>query len=85
MTNSFYVTVRVPDDGDPFGENDERLDALYEAGCDDATVSSNGRDALTVSFDRPGTMDEAVASAVADICRAIPGAEISKIVFEEAA
>jgi hypothetical protein len=52
----------------------ELAEALYEAGCDDATVGmSNG--VFEATFHREGaTFSDAVMSAILDIKRAIPGA-----------
>lgn len=82
MTFDFDITFKLPDLEDPFGENFERIDALYEAGCDDATFGSRGPGFLTGSFTRDGADgDLAVASAVAAVKKAIPGAEVRKIEF----
>jgi len=58
----------------------EWLDALFEAGCDDATVGvgKNGSIALDFSRDAPSA-EEAVRSAIHDVQRAIPGAELTEI------
>jgi predicted DNA-binding transcriptional regulator AlpA len=58
--HEFTVTAR----GDL---TDERLDALFEAGCDDATFSS-GANTISAAFDRESaTLAEAVLSAISDM------------------
>lgn len=56
------------------------MNALYEAGCDDALVArSNGE--MTVSFARSGaSMKEAIGSAIRDVRRAGIGARVKQIV-----
>jgi hypothetical protein len=55
------------------------MDALYEAGCDDALVArSNG--VMTMSFARSGpSMKEAIASAIRDVRRSGIGARVVRI------
>jgi hypothetical protein len=55
------------------------MDALYEAGCDDALVArSNG--VMTMSFARSGaSMKEAIASAIRDVRRSGIGAKVVRI------
>jgi len=77
----FDILVALPGMDDPLGENDERLDALYEAGCDDATFSSTGRGTLMGSFAREGAAPQAVASAMEAVLKAIPGAQVLRIDF----
>jgi hypothetical protein len=57
----------------------EIMDALYEAGCDDATVSrSNGT--VSMDFDRPAaSLTEAIVSAINDIRRAGIGARVVRV------
>lgn len=64
----FELTVR--------GElNDARLDALIEAGCDDATFSAKG-ELIFAAFDRDSdTMLDAVVSAISDI-ESVEGLEV---------
>lgn len=48
-------------------KTDEVVDALFEAGCDDALVGSS-EGVQFLDFDREaGSVDEAVRSAVADV------------------
>lgn len=57
----------------------ETLDALFEAGCDDATV---GHD--TLEFDRAApTRDEALCSALRD-AESVPGVRVLRIEFQAA-
>lgn len=54
---------------------DDRLDALVEAGCDDATFSSKG-DLTFADFDREAaSLLDAVTSAIADV-ETVPGLEV---------
>ncbi len=57
----------------------EVMNALFEAGCDDATVSrQNGR--LVIDFDRAGvSMREAIVSAINDIRKAGIGARVVRV------
>lgn len=70
----FELKFALPNpDADP----EQFLNALYEAGCDDAMVGlgQNGRVAL--SFTREAaTAQDAVSSAITDVIRAIPGAKL---------
>lgn len=75
----FDVTIGLPDlDAD---KTDQRIDALYEAGCDDATIACGRAGFFVAMFNREGPKDKAVASALADIAKALPGAEVTKIEF----
>lgn len=54
---------------------DERLDALFEAGCDDATLSSKG-ELIFAAFDRQApTLPDAVISAIRAI-ETVSGLEV---------
>jgi len=59
--------------------SDESMDALYEAGCDDATFGS--RDGAQYgAFDREGTsFSAALATAIHDLTNALPGLEIAHV------
>lgn len=53
------------------------VDALYESGCDDATVGIGQHGRIALNFTREsGSAFEAVASAIADVRNAIPGAKL---------
>lgn len=60
-------------------QNDEAAAALFEAGCDDATVgTSHGTQYL--DFDREAdSFTDAIASAVRAIEKALPGARVVRI------
>ncbi len=57
----------------------EVMNALFEAGCDDATVSGqNGR--IAMDFDRAGiSMREAIVSAIHDVRKAGIGARVVRV------
>ena len=61
----------------PDADPEQFLNALYEAGCDDALVGlgQNGRMALSFTREAP-TAQDAVTSAVADVTKAIPCAKL---------
>lgn len=56
------------------------LDALFEAGCDDATIGVGKRGSIALDFARDAaSAEEAVRSAVLDVQKAIPDAELIEI------
>lgn len=56
---------------------DERLGRLFEAGCDDAVPGVGRSDSIALMFDRSATSArEAVLSAIADVMRSMPDAEL---------
>lgn len=61
----------------PDADPEQFVNALYEAGCDDATVGLGlkGRVALSFTREAPSAQD-AVASAIANVAKAIPGAKL---------
>ena len=60
--------------GDPGADPESFVDALVEQGCDDALVGIGKRGRIALDFSRvAGSAEEAVASAIADVKRAIPG------------
>jgi len=63
--------------------DDEQLDALYEAGCDDALFGV--RDGVQYgAFDRDAdSFGEALASAIAGVTRAVPGVQVVRIEPDE--
>jgi len=73
--HSFQLIIR--------GElTDDRLESLFEAGCDDATLSSKG-DTTFAEFDREGeTMLEAVLSAIKDV-ESVDGMEVLHVEPDE--
>src|SRR5882724_7872170 len=53
------------------------LDRLYEAGCDDATVGVGRKGFVALMFAREAaTAEKAVSSAIRNVRKAIPGAEL---------
>ena len=59
------------------------VDALFEAGCDDATISKNG-DVVSMDFDRSApNMGVAVTSAIADVQKA--GMRVARVENEKMA
>lgn len=80
--NVFRFTL-VVEGADLFA--DDRLDALYEAGCDDATFGvSNG--VQTGRFDREATeFADAVASAIRAVESTVPDAKVVAVHRELAA
>lgn len=70
----FTLKFRLPDsDADP----EQFIDALAEAGCDDATVGIGQRGRIALDFNRaaPAALD-AIVSAVRAVKDAIPGVEL---------
>ncbi|MBK1839650.1 DNA-binding protein [Azospirillum sp. YIM B02556] len=66
----------------PLGQEEPTawLDALFEAGCDDATVGTGRRGSIALDFSREAVSAEtAVRSAIADVLKAIPGALLIEI------
>ncbi len=61
----------------PDTDPEQFLNALYEAGCDDATVGLGlkGRVALSFTREAPSAY-HAVTSAIANVTKAIPGAKL---------
>jgi hypothetical protein len=56
---------------------DERLERLFEAGCDDAVPGVGRSDSVALAFDRSaGSAREAVLSAIADVTHAMPDAQL---------
>jgi len=71
--NNFEIKARIQD------LRDEDIDALYDAGCDDATVSTHGQGNLIVAFAREGDLADAVASGIRDVRTALPHAVLERI------
>lgn len=56
------------------------MDALFEAGCDDATIGIGKRGSIALDFERDAaSAEEAVDSAIQDVQKAIPGAKLTEI------
>lgn len=59
---------------------DDELDALFEAGCDDATFSVERDGSVTGRFDREAeSQEDAVLSAIADVDAADVGARVLRV------
>ena len=58
-------------------DSNEYLDALFENGCDDATISTDQLGMICLSFTRVETnASQAVESAINDVQKAIPSAKL---------
>ncbi len=70
----FILKFDLPDcDADP----ERYIDALYESGCDDATVGIGQKGRLALNFIREAnTALAAVSSAIHDVRKAIPNAKL---------
>lgn len=70
----FTLKFRLPDaDADP----EQFVEALADAGCDDATIGIGQRGRIALDFVREAdTALEAIASAIHAVRQAIPGAEL---------
>jgi hypothetical protein len=56
------------------------LDALFEAGCDDATVGVGRQGSIALDFSREApSAENAIRTAVASVRRAIPGAQLLEV------
>ena len=56
------------------------LDALFEAGCDDALIALGGTGSIAIDFIRAAeTAESAVQSAITQVQLAIPGAELLEL------
>ena len=73
----FVLRFKLPNvDGDP----EEHLDALFEAGCDDATVGIGLPGCIALNFCREAlSAAEAIRFAIADVRQAIPDATLLEI------
>lgn len=73
----FVLTFRLPEGGE---EPSAWLDALFEAGCDDASVGVGRRGFIALDFTRGGgSAEQAVHSAIAAVDGAIPGAVLTEV------
>lgn len=56
------------------------LDALYDAGCDDAAIGTGKPGSIALDFSREaGSAEDAIGSAIAAVERAIPGARLVEV------
>ena len=70
---NFELIFKLVDNQD----SNEYLDALFENGCDDATISTGQLGMLSLSFTRESISAlEAVESAINDVKKAIPSAKL---------
>ena len=70
---SFELIFKLVDNQD----SNEYLDALFENGCDDATISTGQLGMLSLSFTREAiNASVAVESAINDVRKAIPSAKL---------
>jgi len=70
----FILKFDLPDHA---ADPDQYVDALYEAGCDDANVGIGQKGRIALDFTREASSAlNAVSSAIADIKKAIPGARL---------
>ena len=59
---------------------EDYLDALYEAGCDDALVGTGMSGSIALNFSRPAkSAEDAILQAVKDVQEAIPDAELIEL------
>src|SRR5690349_9812589 len=79
MKYEFTLIFDLPDTS---SDSTSYLDALYEAGCDDATVDVSMRGSIELEFTREAaSAEEAMSSAVADVLKAIPGAKLGRALW----
>lgn len=70
----FLLKFDLPD---PSIDPEHFVDALYAAGCDDATVGIGQHGRVALNFTRQAVCaNDAVSSAIADVRKAIPGAKL---------
>lgn len=68
----FSLAFSLPDSGT---EAEQYLDALFEAGCDDAVIGIGERGTIGLDFSREAeSAEEAIQSAITNVQAAIPGA-----------
>lgn len=76
MIWDFVLKFRLPAGVKP----EDTVDPLYEAGCDDALVGIGLPGYLGLSFGRDAdSAVAAIASAITDVQRAVPGAELVEV------
>lgn len=77
MEYEFILKYALPDEK---ADASQYLDALFEAGCDDATIGVGKMGAIALEFVREAaSADEAVLSAIADVKKAMPDAELIEV------
>jgi hypothetical protein len=76
-TFEFTLTFALPD---PNADPEDFLDALFKAGCDDATVGVGKLGAIALDFSREApSAEDALRSAIDAVQRAIPGASLVEV------
>ncbi len=72
----FTLTFTLPNEqGDPV----QTLDALFDAGCDDAVVGAGLSGSIALEFVRAAaSAGDAINSAIANVRQAIPGVELTE-------
>ena len=71
----FTLTFKLSDDAK---NSEAHLDALHQAGCDDALIGTGRSGYIALDFDREAsTVDIAVATAIENVQEAIPGAVLA--------
>jgi len=78
-TYNFELSFKLPGlDAD----GEQYLDALYEAGCDDAVIGIGRKGFIGADFSREAaSIDLAVESAIRDVEQAIPGARLIETIY----
>jgi len=75
----FKLTFALPD-ADADADAAAYLDALFEAGCDDATVGIGKPGSLGLAFTREAeSAENALKSAIEAVKKAVPGAELIEV------
>lgn len=70
----FELKFSLPNSG---ADSEQFVDALYEAGCDDAIVGLGQPGRVSLSFTREAhSAQDAISSAIANVTMAIPGATL---------
>jgi len=70
----FELIFKLTDDRE---DSNEYINALFENGCNDATISTGQLGVISLSFNREAnSASEAVCSAINDIQKAIPSAKL---------
>lgn len=73
----FILTFKLPSAVD---NPADYIDALFEAGCDDATVGVGKPGSIALDFNREAdTAENAIRSAIIAVKAAIPGAELTEV------
>ena len=70
----FELIFSLPDSA---GSPDDIVDALFEAGCDDAVAGTGKRGRIALGFSREAaSAEQAMSSGRKQVCKAVPGAEL---------